>query len=142
MSYEADPAGLGVGKRFGPLNMGGVAGVTTGANGEYRLVAEVGGKELPANAAISIEIPEGYAVINRVTVEVESAFAALETVDVDYDGATILSAPVAASAVGVIVGALVASPTVVTSGKAITIDVGALTAGTGYLKVIIEMVRI
>lgn len=143
MSYEVDPAGLGVGKRYGPLALGGVGGVTKGDNGQFRWVAEVSAKELEANASVKFNIPDGKAIITAVYVEVEDAFTAADVVDVFYDGVTILGAPVAADAETIASGTLAVSPTVIDVDKDITIDVSGLTAGVdGYAKVVVVAERI
>jgi hypothetical protein len=145
MSYESDPAGLGVGKRYGPLHLGGVGGVTCGANGDYKYVVEVSAEEIAGNAAVALNIADIYGAIVDVKFEVEEGFPALDTLDVFYDGVTILSAPVAVDTVGIVSGTLAASPTVMDDvAKDITIDVSGITAGatTGYVKVIVSAERV
>lgn len=145
MSYVSDPAGLGIGKRYGPLHLGSVGGVTINANGEYMFVAEVTAEELAAVASISYTIPNSYAKIKEVYVEVEEAFGAGDTVDVLYDGSTVLDAPVAVSAVGLLKGVTtVIGETTVEADTAVTIDASLIDSGsaTGSIKVVVKLLRI
>lgn len=141
-SYEADPAGLGVGKRYGALHLGGVAGVTDGSNGTFSVVAEVSIEELAANASIDIRIPEGYAKIEDVLFEVEEAFPALDTLDVFYNGVTVLSAPVAVDTLGIATGTV--SVSVINGDVPLTIDASGITATAtaGFVKVIVSLKRV
>lgn len=142
MAYESNPAGLGISKRYGPLHLGSKGGVTAGENGEFRWVVEVSAEELDASAFVSMKIPEGYARITAAYVEVEEAFGALDTVDILYDGATILSAPLAVSATGIVVGTLAVS--VADGDTAFTIDTSLIDSGstTGFAKVVVVLERI
>lgn len=141
-TYAANPAGLGVGKRYGALSLGGMAGVTVGYNGEFRWVAEITAKEQSATDSISMKLPEGYARIKGCWVEVETAFGALDTVDVLYNGVTILTAPLAVSSVGIVVGTL--AVTSVTGNVAFTIDDTLVDAGDldGSMKIVVELERV
>lgn len=140
--YEANPGGLGVGKRYGPLHLGGVGGVTAGDNGEFRLVAEITAKELQASSAISFKAPDGYGRITACYVEVETAFGVGDTVDVLYDGVTILSAPIAVTTLGVTAGTL--AVTAFAKDKAFTIDTALIDSGDldGSIKVVVVLERV
>lgn len=145
-TYESDPAGLGVGKRFGPLHLGGVAGITNGDNGQFVHVAEVSAEELSANGSISFKIPDGSALITGVYVEVEEAFpTALDHIDVLYNGSTVLDADIDVDTVGMYEGVTtVIGSTTVTSANALTIDVTGIAGSptAGYCKVVTEFKRI
>lgn len=145
-TYESDPAGLGVGKRFGPLFLGGVAGVSNGDSGQFVHVAEVTAEELSANSSISFKIPEGNALITGVWVEVDEAFpTANDHVDVLYNGSTVLDADIDVDATGVFEGVTtIIGSTAVTSANAITIDVTGIagTPAAGSCKVITEFKRV
>jgi hypothetical protein len=142
MPYANNPAGLGVGKRYGALNLGGVAGVTYGANGELRWVVEISSTEKAANDYITMKLPDGYARITACWVEVETAFGTGDTVDVLYNGVTILAAPLAVSALGVVVGTL--AVTAATGDVAFTIDDTLEDAGDldGRAKIVVVLERI
>jgi hypothetical protein len=142
-TYETDPAGLGVGKRYGPLSLGGSGGVTCGANGEFRYVVEVSAEEIAANPSVELRIPASYGVITDVRLEVEEAFPATDDIDVEYNSVSILSAAMAADTVGVVTGALAVSPTVVAADTPITIDVSGIAANpaTGFAKVWVTLER-
>ncbi len=89
MAYESDPAGLGVGKRYGPLHLGGVQGAQKTYGAFTEVVFEVSFEELDASAAQVIKVP-AYAEVIEVTAEVKEVFGALDTVDVTLDGNTVL----------------------------------------------------
>lgn len=89
MTYESDPAGLGVGKRYGPLGLGGMQGAhkTNGAYGEA--IFEVTFDELDASGAQVVKLP-AYAEIVEVSAEVKEVFGALDTCDVTLAGTSVL----------------------------------------------------
>ena len=143
-NYESNPAGLGVSQRYGAQELGGVGGVTCSADGKFIFVGEVSAEELAASPVISFEIPEGYALIDRVFVEVEEGFGAGDTLDVLLDGTTVLAAPLSVATAGVVVGTLTSDPTPVDAGEPITVDVSLVDSGstTGYAKVSVELTRV
>jgi len=144
MGYVANPAGLGVSKRYGQHNLGGVGGVTGGSSGSFMLVAEVSAKELGASGEISFTPPDGTAVVDAVWVEREVAFGTGDTIDVKIAGSTILSAPLDVSATGILVGTLSAGTKTISSSQALTVDVALVDSGDldGYVKVVVELKRI
>lgn len=141
--YEADPAGLGVGKRYGPLSLGGTAGVTQAASGEGRVVFEISLEELAVTPVLSWEIPENYALITGAFVEVEEAFGAGDTLDVEIDATTILAAPLAVSALGIVEGTLAGS-TQIDAGQVLTVNTTLVDAGgvEGFAKVVVTFERV
>jgi hypothetical protein len=146
MGYETGTNGIGVGQRYGPREVGNVGGLTVNANGEFRYVVEFDANELAAGGAIanqSFTIPESYAKITAVWVEIEEAFDAGD-VSVDKDGTTVLSADVALTAVGMLEGSLsvTAADTVLDNTEVVTISTDLVTGTAGRAKVVVEMTRI
>ena len=88
-NYESDPAGLGVGKRYGPLKLGGVQGALKTYGNESVAVFEISFEELSASAAQVIKLPP-YAQVTEVTAEVKEVFGTGDTLDVTLDGTTVL----------------------------------------------------
>ncbi len=86
--------GSKVGKYFGQRGVGGVGGVTIGDTGEYLMVFEFGVQEANDGslAAKELTIPDGFAIGKVVYLEVEEAFAT-GTIDLFYNGSTVLSSP-------------------------------------------------
>lgn len=141
-NFESDPAGLGVSKRYGPLDTGGNMGVTTAESGEGRIVFEVGAQELGASAAYAFTIPEGYARITDVFVETEEAFESASGVDVLVDTVTILTAGIVVTDVGLVTGVLAVDNLAFASTSELTLDVSGVTAGKeGFCKVVVEFQR-
>jgi len=144
MTYVSDPAGLGVGKRYGPLNLGGVQGAMKGEGAYVDAIFEVTFDELDASGAQVLNLP-AYAQIVEVTAEVEEVFGTGDTLDIKLDGTTVLGVTkIAVSALGVILGGLSATAADYTVGAAaaeLTIDVTLIDAGTpetGKVKVLVR----
>ena len=89
MAYESNPAGLGVGKRYGPLHLGGVQGAHKTYGNVSEAVFEISFEELSASAAQVIKVPP-YAQVTEVTAEVKEVFGTGDTLDVTLAGNTIL----------------------------------------------------
>lgn len=100
MSYESDPAGLGVGKRYGPLNLGGSNGVksTLGSDDEY--VFFVTTEELSADAAQTFEVPP-YSEVVSTWYKVDDAFGTGDTFALTLGGNVITAAVNPVSAAGI-----------------------------------------
>jgi hypothetical protein len=141
--YEADPAGLGVGKRYGPLGLGGIAGVTCATSGEGRFVFEVSAAELESVSAIALEIPDGYALITKVIAEVETAFGTGDTLAIEKDGVSITTAPIDVATLGIAEAAMTA-PVSLDAGEVLTVDAALVDSGDldGYAKIIVEFTRV
>jgi hypothetical protein len=95
-SYASNPAGLGVGKRYGPLLAGGVAGLYRGEGSEREVVVEIAAGETPVGAPLTIAVPDNY-LVDALWVEVETAFAASSTINLAIKGGTALTTPIALS---------------------------------------------
>lgn len=93
MPYEADPAGLGIGHRYGPRNLGGVAGVYRGDGAEREYIWELMAGEVDATPALTLVLPANY-LVESVYYEVEEAFAAGSTANLSIDGGAGLTAAI------------------------------------------------
>jgi hypothetical protein len=83
MSYEADPAGLGVGKSYGPREVGGI-------DGEVALKDMEGYKSFQVTAGTSDDtyettILQNY-LVKSIVLNVKEAYAASSTADFSIDG--------------------------------------------------------
>jgi hypothetical protein len=144
-NYESDPAGLGVGKRYGPLGLGGVQGAhkTYGAYSEA--IFEISFEELTASAAQVVKLP-AYAEVVEVTAEVKEVFGTGDTLDVTLDGTSVLGVTkVDCATVGpqgpVTLSATAADLQVGATAEDLAIDVTLVDAGTpetGYVKVAVK----
>jgi hypothetical protein len=145
MAYESDPAGLGVGKRYGPLHLGGVQGAhkTYGAEGEA--VFEISFEELDASAAQVVKLPP-YAEVLEVHAEVKEVFGTGDTLDVLLDGTSVLNTTkVDCATLGpqgpVALSATAGDYQVGATAEDLTIDVTLVDAGTpetGFVKVLVK----
>lgn len=132
------------GQRYGAREVGNVAGVTAATSGEGRIVFEFDATELGATGALAAQtfsIPEGNALITKVYVEVEEAFAA-GTVDVEIGGVDAGTVPTSLTTIGMFDYALTAEPTAITAASVITANTDGVTGITGYAKVVVEFTRI
>ena len=143
MAYESDPAGLGVGKRYGPLHLGGMQGSKKGYGDEVTSTIEISFEELDASAAQVIKLPP-YAKVTSCYVVVEEVFGTGDTLDVKLNGTSILSAAIAVSALGVVEGSLAvaaADYTVGATAEDLVVDTTLIDAGTpetGMAKVVVN----
>jgi len=147
MSYETDPAGLGVGKRYGPLGLGGMQGAMRGADGVTTAVFEITFDELDASAAQAITVPP-YSRIIATYVEVEEVFGTGDTFAPELNGTLITSAVIPVSALGNLVVANSVTDADLTTGataETLLMDVALIDAGTpltGKAKCIVQYVAI
>jgi hypothetical protein len=132
-----------VGKYFGERVEGNVAGVTCATNGQGRMVFEFDAVDTAVAEIKSLTIPDGFAQITSVLVEVEGAFDA-GTVDVNLDGTTVLTGDVALDTAGMIPGTLSTTPSDLTiaADLEVTIETTGITGTDGNAKVIVEFTRV
>jgi len=133
----------GVGKRYGALDLGGISGITRGNNGDFYLDFESSAPETPALAGQKFQIPSSFGLVRDVFIEVEEAFNS-GTLDILYDGASILSGPIDLTSVGMVDGAL-AAPLSIETGKEFTVDVQSVDTSVGaegYFKTLVKISRI
>jgi hypothetical protein len=144
MAYESDPAGLGVGKRYGPLHTGGMQGGKKGYGSDNEAVFEITFDELDASGAQVIKVPP-YSRVTRVAVEVSEVFGTGDVLDITMAGEVITEAPVSVAALGILEPALQSTDVThlvnnTTSAVDLTLDVSAIDAGTpetGKAKVVV-----
>lgn len=144
MTYVSDPAGLGVGKRYGPLGLGGVQGSKKSYGSENEATFEITFDELDASGAQVIKVPS-YSKVVDITVTVSEVFGTGDVLDITMAGEVITEAPVAVSALGILKPALQSTDVThlvnnTTSAVDLTLDVSAIDAGTpetGKAKVVV-----
>lgn len=100
-TYAANPAGLGVGKRYGPLNVGGIGGEMKSLGANREIVFELRAGETQAGLGYTLPLPANFRV-EAIYVEVETAFAASSTCNVAIGGGAALTTPVALSSASAI----------------------------------------
>lgn len=72
-NYETDPAGLGIGKRFGARDVGGTGGSYVHNNSEREAVFHLVAGEAMSAAQMTATLPAGYSVTD-IVYEVTEAF--------------------------------------------------------------------
>lgn len=88
-TYESDPAGLGVGKRYGALEAGGIGGRIGGVDASQQVQFMVKAGEDDGLSAQELPLP-AYARITKVEANVIAAYAASSTIAVTLDGNDVL----------------------------------------------------
>ncbi len=144
MSYVSDPAGLGVGKRYGPLHLGGVQGSKRTAGSDVEATFEISFEELDASAAQVIKVP-AYSKVKDITVTVSEVFGTGDVLDITMAGNVITQAPVSVAALGLLKPALQSTTAAnlinnTTAAVDLVLDVSAIDAGTpltGEAKVVV-----
>lgn len=98
-NYEANPAGLGIGQRYGAREVGGTSG-TFGFEGSQReAVYELEAGEPLTGVPMTVDLPANY-VVETIYFEVEEAFAATSTANLSINGGAGLTAAIALSTAG------------------------------------------
>lgn len=98
MAYEADYAGIGVGKTWGVKAIGGVAGSVRTAGKEAQLTFEF--QHDTVDQPYSVAVPHDY-LVTELTLYVEEAFGAGATADISIDGGAGLTTDLDLNTVGV-----------------------------------------
>jgi hypothetical protein len=91
-SYSSNPAGLGVGKRYGQLFAGGMSGHYRGDGAEREIIVEIAAFETPTGGPMTVAVPDNY-LIDAIWLEVETAFAASSTINLSVKGGAALTTP-------------------------------------------------
>lgn len=91
-TYSSNPAGLGVGKRYGPIFAGGMSGAYRGEGSQREIIVELAAFETPTGAPLTVQIPDNY-LVESIHLEVETAFASSSTVNLSIKGGAGLSTP-------------------------------------------------
>lgn len=140
-TYESDPAGLGVGKRYGPLAVGGVGGELPNTGTQKELVFELTAGEVFASG-ITLPLPAGY-LVESLYLEVEEAFAATTEADLIIDGGTGLTTgkfdlAVAAATASVALGTLTNLSGTSAVNAVLTVDAAGIASATGNARVVVQ----
>lgn len=140
-NYEANPAGINVGKRYGPRGLGGTSGAYRGEGSEREYIWEFTAGEVVNGAPFTLTLPAFYRV-EEVYYEVEEAFAAGSTVNLSIDGGAALTTPIDVSAQAAITSAGLTGLANVTSVTDETIvltgDAEAIASTTGKARVVVR----
>jgi hypothetical protein len=140
-TYAANPAGLGVSKRYGALGVGGVGGeyATYGANRE--IVFEITAGETQAGLGFTLPLPANYRV-ETIYYEVETAFAASSTCNVAIGGGAALTTPISlATAVAVTSVALTGlanTSALVSNNVVFSVNANGIASTTGKARVYVQ----
>ncbi len=145
MSYESNPGGLGVGKRYGPLNLGGVIGKLSTFGRTDEVTFFVTTEELSSDAAQTISVP-AYSEVVGVWVQVDDAFGALDTLSITLGGNAITAAAIPVSAAGIFDPALHATAANIQTGaiaEDIALDTTLVDSGVlGSCKIVVEIKQV
>lgn len=145
-NYEQDPAGLGVGKRYGPLDLGGVGGKTCTAGNDEEAIFEISAEE----AAVPLEITLfSESLVTGAFLEVEEVFAASSTVVYQIgSGGTPATAPGDLTTLGIIELDIAGISPADTNGVGAlgeqliaTLNANALASATGFARLRVSYTR-
>ena len=139
-TYESDPAGIGVGKRYGPLAVGGVAGELPNTGSQKELVFELAADEIFASG-LTLDLPANY-LIEALYLEVEEAFAASSVADIVVSGGTGLTTDFVLSTAAALASVVTTGMNKLSGTAATTItltpNANAIASGTGKARVIVQ----
>ena len=142
-NYESDPAGLGIGKRYGPLAVGGVSGELPNVGVDKELVFELAAGEVFAGggATMTLPLPAGY-LVDAIYLEVEEAFAASSTADLSIGGGAGMTTDFVLSAAVAIESYSLTGLTNVTGTSATTIELtvnaNGVASATGKARAVVK----
>lgn len=95
-TYESNPAGLGVGQRYGARTVGGVNGSFVHNDSQRQVVYDLSAKEPMVGVPMTAGLDGGY-LVESIYVEVEAAFAASSTANLSINGGAGLSTAISLS---------------------------------------------
>lgn len=140
-NYEADPAGIGVGKRYGPLVVGGVAGELPNTGSQKELVYELAADEMVTGAPMTLNLPANY-LVESLYIEVEEAFAASSTADLSIGGGAGLTTDFDLATAGALLSVVTTGLANLSGTSATTVvltpNANAIASGTGKARVIVQ----
>lgn len=143
-TYESDPAGLGVGKRYGPRGIGGTKGEYIHEGSVREMVFElVAGEPLDA-ATLTKQLPAGY-LIESIRYEVAEAFAATSGFTIAIGGGTAStedSLATIAAAASYTAGAITNLSSTSAQNLVVTVDAAGLASTTGKATIVVKYVVI
>lgn len=140
-TYESDPAGLGVGKRYGPLAVGGVAGELPSSGSQKELVFELAAGEIFASG-LTLDLPANY-LIEALYLEVETAFdSGTPDADIVVSGGAGLTTDFVLGSAAAMASVALTGMTLLSGTAATTItltpDADAIASVTGAARVIVQ----
>ncbi len=143
MSYESNPAGIGVGKRYGERGLGGVDGSVKAYGEEVELVFEFTSDT--KDEVYSASILHDY-LVTGLTLYVEEAWGAGATADISINGGAGLTTDLDLNTTGVSQPATTGATNLSgTGGVAVVLDLSdaqTAAATAGKAKLVVKYVRI
>ena len=139
MAYEANHAGIGVGKTFGPRDIGDVNGVIRTEGAKNQVAFEVTG--LTAGATYTYSLPADYLVLDEAYMEVETAFGGTMSLAID-GGIAVVLATTGAGTSAVDVSTLTNKTNTVDAVLTLTPAAGAISGGVGKARIVVQYVKI
>lgn len=140
-NYVANPAGLGVGKRYGALKVGGVSGVYRGEGSQQEIVFELTAGEIVNGAPFTVPLPANY-LVQAIFLEVETAFAASSTANIAINGGVALTTPIPLSAQSALVSVALTGLTNLSGTAAVNLvltgNANAIASTTGNARILVQ----
>lgn len=140
-NYESDPASLGVGKRYGPLNVGGLSGVFRGEGSQREIVWELTAQEVVNGKPFTVPLPANY-LVEALYLEVEEAFAATSSADLSIDGGAGLTTDLDLATAGALESVSLAGLANLSGTSAVdivlTANAAAIASTTGNARVVVQ----
>ena len=138
-------------KRYGPLGLGGLGGVTNNNGKTHDVVFEVSGNEIQAEdgvinvEAYKIEVPALAEIVSCRAI-VNHAFAATSEVSIQLDGVDVMAAPQDVAVVGTFDVPLGAGVKTGVNGGSLTVDLSALLASdspySGFAEIVVSYEKV
>jgi hypothetical protein len=141
MSYQSNPAGLGVGKTYGARAIGGVDGEVRTSGMTKQVVLQLTAATIKDVYKSKI-IHDGY-LVNKITLDVEDSFAASSTLNFSIDGGVGLTTPLDLATAGITQPALTGLTKTAGAGPidvVFTPNANALASAVGKVKLVIDYV--
>ena len=139
MSYQANPAGLGVGKTYGPRGLGAVEGQVKTSGMRKQVVFQVSA-DTSSEVYISKVIQDGY-LVDKIILDVEDAFASSSTANLSIDGGDGLTTAFNLASAGISAPALTGLTKTAGSGPVdiiLTLNANAKASAAGKAKIVVE----
>lgn len=139
-TFESDPAGIGVGKRYGPLFVSGVAGELPNTGSQKELVFELAAEEI-FSSGLTLPLPANY-LVEALYIEVEEAFAASSTADLSIDGGAGLTTDFDLATAGALLSVVTTGLANLSGTSAVNIvltpNANAIASATGKARIIVQ----
>lgn len=139
--YESNPAGLGVGKRYGALSVGGVAGTFRGEGSQREIVWELVAGEIVNGVPFTVPLPANY-LVQAIYLEVETAFAASSTANLSINGGAALTTPIPLSSQSALVSVALTGLANLSGTSAVNIvltgNANAIASTTGNARIVVQ----